>query len=52
MVLLDAGSSMSTCLREKMQQSSKMKIDSESKQLNTRFDAAVAAIESLIQQKV
>uniref|UniRef100_K3X675 VWFA domain-containing protein n=1 Tax=Globisporangium ultimum (strain ATCC 200006 / CBS 805.95 / DAOM BR144) TaxID=431595 RepID=K3X675_GLOUD len=48
-VLLGAGASMRAPLRERVHKS---KADADSKELNTRFDAAVAAVESFIQQKL
>ncbi|KAF1323366.1 Atp-dependent dna helicase, partial [Globisporangium splendens] len=47
-VLLDAGVSMRAPLCERVRKS---RSDADSKELNTRFDAAVAAVESFIQQK-
>lgn len=50
MVLLDVGSSMRAPLRERMSTSNGRKgLEHEPK---TRFNAAVAAVEGLIQQKV
>lgn len=49
MVLLDAGVSMRAPLRERV--SSRLHTKSEV-ELNTRFEAAVSAVEGFIQQKV
>lgn len=48
MVLLDAGPSMATALRERGARNGV----SGARLVTTRFDAAVAAVESVVQQKV
>jgi hypothetical protein len=55
-VLVDAGPTMRTALRERAALASDLQFKSDAMdkkpQLTTRFDAAIAAVESIMQQKV